>query len=822
MRRRRRRWAAWRLVPAVALLVVLAVPQAPPPPVDLPQPELRRTTLLLAGGADGWRTSGVLPAGDTVLVGAELGDAVVEVRWRRAGVWSAWTPLESSDDHLPDPDSAEAERARPGVSEPLWVGRVEALQVRSRGPGAVRLVRVELPGDLSATPRPRSGAQAATTAPEIITREGWGADESLRRYRPVYADRVRFAVVHHTATSNDYGPEEADDVVRAIYAYHVRSRGFDDIGYNFLIDRYGRVYEGRAGGVTEPVVGAHAAGFNEGSVGVALIGHFQQTPPASAALDALDRLLAWRLDLAHVDPESTTVEIAGGGRTNRYEEGTRVELPRIIGHRTTGSTVCPGDLLFDHVEGSDPAAPRVAAIGLPKAYGGPPAHREQPRYGIRPRWQVAFTDTAEWRLEIRDADGGRVRATGGVGDAVDLTWDLRGADGELVPPGTYTAALTASTADGEVTPVVTTFEVTPAVERRSGPTRIETAVALSQRVFRQARRVVVAGAEAYADALAAGPLAASLGAPVLLVPPDHLPEVVADEIDRLGAEEVWVVGGPVRVSDRVIDALLARPEVEEVHRRFGPDRYATAAAVARTVIAREDPDEVLIALGAHPDPARAFPDALTAGAFGATFDLPLLLVSPGVLPEATAQVLASRRWAEGVTVVGGPAAVDEATAAAAAAAADAPWRRLAGADRFATAVAVADETHRRWAQQQAEEGPDPHAEPTGWEVVVASGANWPDALGAGPAVARRGAVLLLALGEELPAATAGWLEDHAAEVAHGFVVGGPAAIGPAVEDAVADRISSAGPAHDPPVVWPPPPGEEPPPASPTLPLPTLP
>ena len=133
---------------------------------------------------------------------------------------------------------------------------------------------------------------------------GWNADESLRQAPPQYADAVRLAVVHHTAGSNAYTPAQAPAVVRAIELYHVKGNGWNDIGYNFLIDRFGTVYEGRYGGVDRNVVGAHALGFNHGSVGVAVIGTYVDTQPP-ARDRRLARLLAWRLDLAHVDPLST-------------------------------------------------------------------------------------------------------------------------------------------------------------------------------------------------------------------------------------------------------------------------------------------------------------------------------------------------------------------------------------------------------------------------------------------------------------------------------------------------------------------------------------
>ena len=122
----------------------------------------------------------------------------------------------------------------------------------------------------------------------------------------------RFAVVHHTAGSNAYTRAQSAAIVRGIELYHVRGNGWNDIGYNFLVDKYGQVFEGRAGGIERNVIGAHAQGFNTGSTGVAVIGNYSSAKISPAALHALAGLLAWRLDVAHVDPLSTLTWRSGG------------------------------------------------------------------------------------------------------------------------------------------------------------------------------------------------------------------------------------------------------------------------------------------------------------------------------------------------------------------------------------------------------------------------------------------------------------------------------------------------------------------------------
>ena len=182
-------------------------------------------------------------------------------------------------------------------------------------------------------------------SPLIITRASWRADEKIRRRKkPAYADTVRFAVVHHTAGANSYSRAQSASIVRGIERYHVLANGWDDIGYNFLVDKYGQVFEGRWGGVDRNVVGAHAQGFNQGSVGVALIGTYDSTSITPAARAALIRLLAWRLDVAHVDPLSTFSWRSTGNP--KYPAGRMITLRTISGHRDTGYTSCPGSQLY--------------------------------------------------------------------------------------------------------------------------------------------------------------------------------------------------------------------------------------------------------------------------------------------------------------------------------------------------------------------------------------------------------------------------------------------------------------------------------------------
>ncbi|WP_407838917.1 peptidoglycan recognition protein [Streptomyces sp. DSM 116496] len=183
--------------------------------------------------------------------------------------------------------------------------------------------------------------------PKIVTRLGWGADESLREKGFVYTNRVKAAFVHHTASGNNYACKDAPAVLRSLYRYHVVSSGWRDIGYNFAVDKCGTVYEGRAGGVAKAVLGAHTMGFNTDSMGVAVIGTFASTAPPKAAVDAVARLTAWKLGLFGADPRAKTTLKSGGG--NLYAKGSNVKLNVISGHRDGFATECPGRHLYSQL-----------------------------------------------------------------------------------------------------------------------------------------------------------------------------------------------------------------------------------------------------------------------------------------------------------------------------------------------------------------------------------------------------------------------------------------------------------------------------------------
>ena len=344
-----------------------------------------------------------------------------------SGRWSVWRAAAPEAEDAPDPGSSEGVRSgRWKLGNPYWTGASDRIQYRLRG--RVSRLRAHYVWSPVGDSAPRAPATAAT--PAIVPRTTWRANELIRRGAPRYSSTVRYAVVHHSAGSNSYTREQSAAVVRAIQVYHVRGNGWDDIGYNFLVDRYGQVFEGRFGGVERNVIGAHAQGFNTGSVGVALLGNYNSVALSTEARSALVRLLAWRLDVAHVDPLEAFTMPSGGNP--RYPSGVPVFLRPISGHRDVGFTSCPGSVVYSQLNLLGRA---VSVTGLPKLY----APAATPAAG-RIRFTGRLSSSIPWTVTVTDPVGTQVATGGGFGPRVDWTWDARG-----VPAGRYSWAIRAGT-----------------------------------------------------------------------------------------------------------------------------------------------------------------------------------------------------------------------------------------------------------------------------------------------------------------------------------------------------------------------------------------
>jgi hypothetical protein len=276
------------------------------------------------------------------LVGLTDQDTPVELRARPSGgEWSPW--VDTTD------------------GEPVWTGGSDELQLRSRdGRPHGEIGYVNVSGDATAADRALNAVRgsvnaalvsvaslvapesAAGDAPfEVVNRAEWDPGHSCVPKEPVYGD-VKAAVIHHTVNANTYTPEDAPGVVLAICQYHRYSHGWNDIGYNALVDRFGNVYAGRAGGLTNAIIGAHTAGFNSQTFGVASVGTHTTIGLSKPALESITNLLAWKLSVHGLDAKGRTKVISAGGAGNKFASGTRVRAREISRHRRFNQTSCPG------------------------------------------------------------------------------------------------------------------------------------------------------------------------------------------------------------------------------------------------------------------------------------------------------------------------------------------------------------------------------------------------------------------------------------------------------------------------------------------------
>jgi hypothetical protein len=278
-------------------------------------------------------------------------------------------------DHEPDPGTEEADAAlertvRDGT-DAVVVGEVDDVQVRAVSatgstPEGLKLSIVDPGADVVAEEQPAidpdaaelssstvdatadttgetTGASARLAAkkgvpqPKIFSRAQWGADEQLRDKGSLRYGEIHAGFVHHTVNANEYSKDEVPSILRGIYAYHTQSRGWSDVGYNFLVDRFGRIWEGRYGGVDRPVVGAHTLGYNDDAFAMSAIGNFETARPSQAMIDAYAALMAWKLSLHGIAADDTKQFVSSRN------------FHAINGHRDAGSTACPGRYLYEQL-----------------------------------------------------------------------------------------------------------------------------------------------------------------------------------------------------------------------------------------------------------------------------------------------------------------------------------------------------------------------------------------------------------------------------------------------------------------------------------------
>jgi hypothetical protein len=327
------------------------------------------------GSVAAGETAPIAAAGEFTLVGVQWSEpAAARIELRTRGAGGRWSPWVSASVRGHDPDRITT---RGQFGEPIWTGPADAVQLRSAG--AVRGVRLHFVAESEPEPAAAGAAEARARAhaaratplaqpildagpgqPPIIARAAWAHGHAPPRHAPEYGT-VKVAFIHHSETPNGYRPGQVPSILRSIFVYHRYVRDYFDIAYNFAVDAFGGLWEGRAGGIDQAVIGAHAGGYNTESTGIVVLGSFSAAAPPPAAIAALTQLLAWKLAL-HGVPALGRVPVLvtpDGAPYTAFAPGSHVRLPRIAGHRDGDQTSCPGDALYARLPG---IRPRVAAL----------------------------------------------------------------------------------------------------------------------------------------------------------------------------------------------------------------------------------------------------------------------------------------------------------------------------------------------------------------------------------------------------------------------------------------------------------------------------
>lgn len=410
------------------------------------------------------QTEDVQTVGVTWPVQDDAPDPDVLVRTLQDDSWSPWTELPVSDG-APDAGTPDAENAatRDGT-DPVWIGDADAVQLSfasdAATPDDMTLTMIGSPeeGSAATTVASAAGADVATAfhvggaavtpaaaqPAGIIRRSQWGAPAQV--CTPSTASTLTHVVLHHTAGSNSYSTvAQAMQQMRNDANYHIRGRGWCDLGYNFVIDKWGNIYEGRGGSMDRPTVGVHAGGFNTNSLGISMLGTYTTSTPSAAVQEAVARITAWKLAPYYRDPAGSVTITTGGGENSKYGAGSTVTLPVVFGHRDVAFTTCPGN-------GGQSTLPwirsRARALVGPTLVN-PSATARTISQGGTVQVRAATISDLDWRLEVRDTRT-NVRVRVDIGRAAErlggvvATWRGVNSWGEAVGPGRYRLHLTAT------------------------------------------------------------------------------------------------------------------------------------------------------------------------------------------------------------------------------------------------------------------------------------------------------------------------------------------------------------------------------------------
>jgi hypothetical protein len=280
------------------------------------------------------------------------------LRTRTADGWDDWFDVASDEFEAPDGLPGQEGHDRTAGVGPIWLGNgveeVELAVLDGELP-EVELTKLHLEepsataDDGPAGVRGLQFAASTSTTAGIKPRSSWATSDMgwACSSGPSTSSELRAVVVHHTAGSNTYDASQVPGIIRAIWYYHVKTRGWCDIAYNFLVDRYGGMWEGRQGGIEKAIIGGHTYGFNTSTSGVSQIGDFQAGSAPYAMTQATKSLVGWKLARHGVEPSGTTKLVNRSGSTiNGVPDGGSVTVPKIVGHRDLGTTSCPGSSTY--------------------------------------------------------------------------------------------------------------------------------------------------------------------------------------------------------------------------------------------------------------------------------------------------------------------------------------------------------------------------------------------------------------------------------------------------------------------------------------------
>ena len=684
-------------------------------------------------------------------------DAVVTVSFSTDG--TTFGEVEPVDpDEMGDQAGSAETYGRVMVAQGAWFVRLTSDRLLPD----LTVVAMEGGDEPVALPDAANVVSAASSQPTIIPRAAWGADESLRfddqglEPWPEVFQPVQKIVIHHTAGPN-YDPNPAA-TMRSIMRYDAITKGWTDIGYNFLIDSGGRIYEGRHSRTYAPgeiptgedaagllVTGAHALEFNSGVIGIAMMGTFTNQDITPAARASLEKLIAWESERHGIDPNGAATYV------NAVSGATRT-FPNVAGHRNVASTACPGGVFYATLP-----ALRAAVAGQISAARGvgvdvtPPVVTTITPTTISPTMSRSLGFGIVFNEPVIDLTEADLAITG-----TSSGWSIASLTGSAAvysvtltadspTPGTVGLTLAAdSVADlsenlGPAAPVdsdTSTWvaDLAGTVTRIAGSDRYTTAAAISAATFPPGVSVAyIATGTRYPDALAGAVSAALAPGPVLLVSGSTIPSAVSTELSRLAPGRIVILGGTSVVPSSV-ETALAGYTAGTVTRIAGADRYATAAAISAATFAPDVPI-AYVATG------KKFPDALAGAVVAALGPGPMLLVPGETIPPSVAEELGRLNPAR-IVVLGGTSVVSAGVEAALAGYTAGTVTRIAGSDRYATAAAIS----------AAQFTPGVSV------AYIATGDNYPDAMSGAVAAALGPGPVLLGAGGTIPPTVVAELE----------------------------------------------------------------